>query len=168
MMTTTSREWAAQVLGHKRRLDEYKETVSRLFPSLPKDLVDSRSIREVDALVLALFLRCYPRELSVLDVGTFFEVSTFPLASQPSVLRVLAIDPVELPEDGEAGETSKTLDPEDEPEPLAGLRTIDVARAALAEFAEESAKVALRTGDVGSAWTDYSDNTPEGSEKVPA
>src|SRR5215210_8363675 len=134
MMTTTSREWAAQVLGHKRRLDEYKETVSRLFPSLPKDLVDSRSIREVDALVLALFLRCYPHELSVLDVGTFFGVSTFHFASQPNVVRVLGVDS-ELPEDGETGETSKAPYSEGEPEPLQGLRIIDVARAAIAEFA---------------------------------
>jgi len=168
MMTTTSREWAAQVLGHKRRLDEYKETVSRLFPALPKDLVDSRSIRDVDSLVLALFLRCYPHELGVLDVGTFFGVSTFHLASQPSVLRVLGVDPEELPEDGEAGETSRTLDPEDEPEPRKRLRSVDVARAALAEFADESAKVELRTGDVGSAWTASTDDTPEGSEKLPA
>ena len=167
-MTTTSREWAAQVLGHKRRLDEYKETVCRLFPALPKDLVDSRSIRDVDSLVLALFLRCYPHELGVLDVGTFFGVSTFHLASQPSVLRVLAVDPEELPEDGEAGETSRTLDPEDEPEPRKRLRSVDVARAALAEFADESAKVELRTGDVGSACTASTDDTPEGSEKLPA
>jgi len=167
-MMTTSREWAAQVLGHKRRLDEYKETVSRLFPALPKDLVDSRSIRDVDSLVLALFLRCYPHELGVLEVGTFFGVSTFHLASQPSVLRVLAVDPEELPEDGEAGETSRTLDPEDEPEPRKRLRSVDVARAALAEFADESAKVELRTGDVGSACTASTDDSPEGSEKLPA
>src|SRR5829696_6882775 len=107
-MTTTSREWVTHVLDHKRRLEEYKETVSRLFPALPRDLIDSRSIRDVDALVLALFLRCYPHELSVLDVGTFFGASSFHLASQPSVLRVLGVDPEELPEDGEAGETSRT------------------------------------------------------------
>jgi predicted nucleic acid-binding Zn-ribbon protein len=165
MMTTTSKQWTAQVLGHKRRLDEYKQTVSRLFPALPRDLVDARSIRDVDALVLALFLRCYPHELSVLEVGTFFGVSTFHLASQPSVSRVLGVDP-DLPDGGRAGETSRTLDSEGEP--LQGLRVIDIARAALAEFADESAKVELRSGDVGSAWTNHSGATPEGSEKMPA
>jgi predicted nuclease with TOPRIM domain len=167
MMTTTSRERTAQGLNHKKRLDEYKETVSRLFPSLPRDLVDARSIRDVDALVLALFLQCYPHEPSVLDVGTFFGVSTFHLASQPSVLRVLGVDP-ELPKDGKTGETSESLSSEGGPEPLEGLRAIDVARAALAEFADEGAKVELRTGDVGSVWTNHSGSTPEGAEDVPA
>jgi hypothetical protein len=83
------------------------------------------------------------------------------------VLRVLGVDP-ELPEVGEAGETTETLDSKGEPELLEGLRPIDVARAALAEFAVESAKVELRTGDVGSAWTNHSDDAPEGSQKVSA
>ena len=166
-MTTTSKEWVTHVLDHTRRLEEYKETVSRLFPSLPKDLVDAHSIRDVDALVLALFVRCYPHELSVLDVGTFVGVSAFHFASQPSVVRVLGVDP-ELPQDAETGETLRALESEVEPETLQGLRSMDVARTAVAEFADESAKVELRAGNIGSALTDHGGDTPDGSEKMPA
>jgi hypothetical protein len=140
-MTTTESEWSAQIFDHTRRIEAYKETLSKHVPTLRRDLVDARSIRDVDAIVLALFLSCYPHELSVLDVGTSFGVSTFHLASQPSVTRVLGVDP----EDGEAGETS----------------SIDIARAALAEFADESAKIQLRTGDVSSAWTKSAQELPK-------
>jgi hypothetical protein len=140
-MTTTESEGSAQIFDHTRRIEAYKETLSKHVPTLRRDLVDARSIRDVDAIVLALFLSCYPHELSVLDVGTSFGVSTFHLASQPSVTRVLGVDP----EDGEAGETS----------------SIDIARAALAEFADESAKIQLRTGDVSSAWTKSAQELPK-------
>jgi Skp family chaperone for outer membrane proteins len=63
------------------------------------------------------------------------------------VLRVLGVDPPE-------GERS---------EPLAGPKPVDVARAALAEFADESAKVRLQTGDVSGAWTNHRDAAPETS-----
>jgi hypothetical protein len=143
-MTTTSSEWTAQVVEHTRRLEVYRETISRLFPALPRDLVDARSIKDVDALILALFLRCYPHELSVLEVGTLFGVATFHFAGQPSVLRVLGVDP-DLPVTEDAGETS----------------SIDIARAALAEFADEIVKIQLRTGDVSSAWTNSAHELPE-------
>jgi hypothetical protein len=150
-MTTTSSEWTAQVVEHTRRLEEYRETISRLFPALPRDLVDARSIRDVDALVLALFLRCYPHELSVLEVGTFFGVATFHFAGQPSVLRVLGVDP-DLSVTEDAGETS----------------SIDIARAALAEFADESVKIHLRTGDLSRAWTNLRGDTHHSSGAMPA
>src|SRR5918992_5552720 len=150
-MTTIRSEWTAQVAEHKRRLEEYRETISRLFPTLPRDLVDARSIKDVDALVLALFLRCYPHELSVLEVGTFFGVATFHFAGQPNVLRVLGVDP-DLPMTEDAGETS----------------SIDIARAALAEFADESVKIELRAGSVSSAWTYLQGNTSDSSEEIPA
>ena len=165
-MTATSREWTAQVLGHTRRLDEYKETVVRLFPALPRELVDARSIRDVDAFVLAVFLRCYPYDLSVLEVGTYFGVSTFHFASQPSVLRVLGVDL----EAEEAAETSGTLDKEFDPEPLPGIKAVDIARAALATFADESAKIQLRTSYVRGLWTADQDDSPDvlGREQEPA
>jgi hypothetical protein len=150
-MTATSSEWTAQVVEHTRRLEEYRETISRLFPALPRDLVDARSIRDVDALVLALFLRCYPHELSVLEVGTFFGVATFHFAGQPSVLRVLGVDP-DLSVTEDAGETS----------------SIDIARAALAEFADESVKIHLRTGDLSRAWTNLRGDTHHSSGAMPA
>src|SRR5215211_2616172 len=136
----TSSGWTAHLVEHTRRLEEYRETISRLFPALPKDLLDARSIKDVDAFVLALFLRCYPYELSVLEVGTFFGVATFHFAGQPSVLRVVGVDP---PED--AGEPS----------------SIDIARAALAQFADESVKIQLQRGDVSSAWTKAAQELPE-------
>src|SRR5215211_1773975 len=150
-MTATSSEWTAQVVEHTRRLEEYRETISRLFPALPRDLVDARSIRDVDALVLALFLRCYPHELSVLEIGTFFGVPTFHFAGQPSVLRVLGVDP-DLSVTEDAGETS----------------SIDIARAALAEFADESVKIHLRTGDLSRAWTNLRGDTHHSSGAMPA
>src|SRR5215203_4195456 len=141
-MTTTSSEWTSQIVEHKRRLEAYRETISRLFPALPKDPLEARSIKDVDALVLALFLRCYPHELSVLEVGTSFGVATFHFAGQPSVLRVLGVD---QPVTDDAGQTS----------------SINIARAALAEFADESVKIQLRTGDVSSAWTKSTQKLPE-------
>src|SRR5918999_6467404 len=141
---TTSGGWTTQVVEHMRRLEEYRETISRLFPALPRDLVDARAIKDVDALVLALFLRCYPHALSVLEVGTSFGVATFHFAGQPSVLRVLGVDPDPLVTE-DAGKTS----------------SIDIARAALAEFADESLKIELRTGDVSSPWTNAAQELPE-------
>ena len=150
-MTATSSEWTAQVVEHTRRLEEYRETISRLFPALPRDLVDARSIRDVDALVLALFLRCYPHDLSVLEVGTFFGVATFHFAGQPSVLRVLGVDP-DLSVTEDAGETS----------------SIDIARAALAEFADESVKIHLRTGDLSRTRANLRGDTHHSSGAMPA
>jgi predicted nucleic acid-binding Zn-ribbon protein len=166
-MITTDGERTAQVVDHTRRLEEYKETLSRLFPSLPRETVDARSIRDVDALVLALFLRCYPHEVNVLEVGTYFGVSTFHIASQPSVVRVLGVNP-DLQESKEAAETPDYPDTKAGPESLQGPSKIDVARAALAEFAEQGAKIKLRTGSVGSAWAQDRGHSPDGSEEIPA
>ena len=162
-MTTTDGERTTQVLGHTRRLEEYRETLSRLFPSLPRETVDARSIREVDALVLALFLRCYPHQVNVLEVGTHFGVSAFHIAGQPSVVRVLGVVP-EAPEGERTDETSVTPHTGSDPEPEA----IDIARAALAEFAEEGAKIQLRTGTLSSALTEDPGDSPDGSEEIPA
>src|ERR671920_177715 len=150
---TIDGERAAQVIDHTRRLEEYKETLSRLFPSLPRETVDARSIRDVDALVLALFLRCYPHKVNVLEVGTYFGVSTFHIASQPSVVKVVGVNP-DLSESKQANETSGTADREADPESLQGQSNLDVARAALAEFAEEGAKIKLRTGALRGTWTE--------------
>src|SRR5215210_1193076 len=75
------------------RFDEYKETVSHLFPALPRDYVDTWSISKVDALTLGHFLECYPREVVALNIGTFIGVSAFHLASQSKVLKVIGVDP---------------------------------------------------------------------------
>jgi predicted O-methyltransferase YrrM len=141
-MSTPSSAWSAHIVEHTRRLEEYKETISRLFPALPKDLLDAGSIKDVDALVLALFLRCYPHELSVLEVGTSLGIATFHFAGQPRVSRVLGVDP-SATED--AAETSG----------------MDIARAALAEFADESVKIQLRPGDLSGASAKLAHEHPE-------
>jgi hypothetical protein len=153
-MIPTSAEWTAQIIDHTRRLEEYKVTLRKLFPALQRELLEARSLRDVDAIVLALFLRSLPPGLSVLEVGTSFGVATFHLASQPGVLRVLGVEP-----EPEAGDTSTI--PDTESDPLKGAGSQDFARAALAEFAAESAKIQLRKGAVDSAWTAPSD-PPEG------
>src|SRR5215203_1046158 len=162
-MTAISSAWTAHVVDQTRRLEEYKATLIRLYPTLKRDYLDSRSIRDVDAMVLVLFLQCYPHELSVLEVGTSLGVSTFHLSSQPSVLRVLGIDP-DPPEETALGDTANT--PETQAVPLEDARAIDVARAALAEFAEESAKIQLLTGEVGSVWTAHG-SPPDGQADSP-
>src|SRR5919112_3337953 len=144
-MISKGAEWPAQIIDHTRRLEEFKDTLRRLFPTLQRDLLDARSLRDIDAIVLALFLRCLPPGLSVLEVGTSFGVSTFHLASQPGVLRVLCIDP-DPPEDTESNNTSSLSETKDDT--LEDARAIDVARAALAEFAEEDEKIKLLTGEV--------------------
>jgi hypothetical protein len=141
-MTKASGGWTSQIVEHTRRLEEYKKTISRLFPALPKDLLEAGSLGDVDALVLALFLQCYPHELSVLEVGTSLGIATFHFAGQPNVSRVLGVDPSAT---GDSGETS----------------SIDVARAALAEFADESIKIRLRRGDLSSASAELAHELPD-------
>ena len=80
----------------------------------------------------------------MLEVGTSFGVAAFHFAGQPNVFRVLGVDPDPLVTE-DAGKTSST----------------DIARAALAEFADERLKIELRTGDVNSAWTKAAHELPE-------
>jgi hypothetical protein len=163
-MISTSAEWTAQIIDQTRRLEEYKDTLRRHFPTLQRDLLDARSLRDVDAIVLALFLRCLPPGLSVLEVGLSFGVSTFHLASQPGVLRVLGVGP-DPPGETAPGDTSNT--PETKDDQLEDARAIDVSKAALAEFAEESAKIQLLTGGVGSVWTAHG-SPPDGQADSPS
>ena len=162
-MTTTNSGWTAQFVDQTRRLAEYKETVRRLFPAIRRELVNERSIRDVDAIVLGLFLQCFPREFSVLEVGTSLGVSTFYLASQPSVSRVVSVGTTLQEEAEETGATSEHPDTDVDLEPLVGSRIIDVARTALAEFADESAKIQLRTGDLSTAMRYQQSDSPDGS-----
>src|SRR5215203_5100794 len=144
-----SNAWTAKgTLDYTNRLSEYKETLSRLFPTLPRGYVDAWSISTVDALTLAHFLECYPRRVMVLDIGTSVGVSAFHFASQPKVLRVISVDPnptIADKLDDKPGELGSGIDPE----PLRNLRVLDVARAALAEFEDEQQKIQLCVGAVG-------------------
>lgn len=124
-----------------RRLEEYKDTVARLFPALPRRVVDEQSISGADALVIGCLLDCFPREVSTLDAGMSTGSSTFCFAAHPKVREVVSV----YPNSGTVGETSGLP---------RGLRALEVTRSALAEFAEENEKVRLHEGAVGDAVTD--------------
>ncbi len=152
--------------GHLRRLDEYKETVSRLFPALSRGYVDTWSISNADALVLSHFLECYPRKVIVLDIGTFVGVSAFHFASLPEVVRVIGVDPNPTIAD-EINDKSEVLGESIDPEPLQSLRVQDVAKAALVEFGNEWQKIQLHVGVIGSSRVGIRQAPlPEGPEKV--
>jgi hypothetical protein len=106
--------------GYLRRLDEYKETVGRLFPALPRDYVDAWSISNADALILGHFLECYPHKVIVLEIGTFIGLSAFHFASLPEVLRVIGVDPNPTIAD-EINDKSEVLGRSIDPEPLARI-----------------------------------------------
>jgi hypothetical protein len=151
--------------GYLRRVDEYKETVSRLFPALPRDYVDTWSISNADALVLAYFLECYPRKVIVLDIGTFVGVSAFHFASLPEVLRVIGVDPNPTIAE-EINDKSEVLGRSVDPEPLRSLRVLDVAEAALAEFGDEQQKISLQVGTVGRSQVGVRQESVNSLEKV--
>ncbi len=160
-----SKSWINGATEYTRRFDEYKDTVSRLFPALPRDYVDTWSISNVDALVLGHFLKCYPRKVIVLDIGTFIGVSAFHLASQPEVLRVISVDPNPTIAD-EINDKSEVLGRNIDPEPLRGLRVLDIAEAALAEFGDEQQKISFQVGTVGSSQVGIRQGSVNSLEKV--
>jgi hypothetical protein len=162
----TDNAWTTKdAIDYIKQFDEYKETVSRLFPALPRDYVDVWSISKVDALTLGYFLGCYPHKVVVLDIGTFVGVSAFHFANQPKVLRVISVDPNPLVVD-EINDKSDMLGSSIDPEPLQGLRILDVARAALAEFGDAQQKIQLHVGTVGSNQVSIKEGSPDGLEKV--
>jgi hypothetical protein len=134
-----------------KRIDEYKSEVTRLFPDIPKHLVDSWSIQDADALGLAQFLALYPREsVVVLDIGTFVGVSAFHFANQPKVSEVVSVDynpsiaelyewMTQLSDLGAAAALKSAPSPE--------TTVIEVAKAALARFPEQQRKVKFIAGD---------------------
>lgn len=161
-----SNAWTTKgAIDYTRRFDEYKETVSRLFPTLPDDYVDTRSISEVNALALGHFLECYPRKVVVLDIGTFVGVSAFHFANQPKVLRVIGVDPNPTILD-EIDDNPDPFGSSIDPEPLQNVRVLDVAQAALAEFGDERQKIQLCTGTIGNSQVGIQGNFLGGLEKV--
>ena len=141
-----------------KRLDEYKSTVTRLFPVLPRDLVNGWSIQDADAIALARLLECYPREpVFVLEVGTFVGASAFHFACQPKVSEVVSIDTnISLAKLADQVVAKKNQDiayrdAEDfGPGASPNVGVLDVAEAALACFPEQWQKVRLVTGTTGS------------------
>ena len=148
----SSPAWNVSATGYTSRLAEYKETVSRLYPILPKDCVDVWSISEADVLALGLLLDCYPQKVTVLDIGSFVGASAFFFASHSKVTRVVSVDPnPRLAE--EINDKSEMLGVKIDPEPLGKLRVLDVARTVLAEFPDENRKIQLHVGTVGTGKT---------------
>jgi uncharacterized protein (DUF924 family) len=151
---------------YTRRFDEYKDTVSRLFPALSRDNVDAWSISNVDAFALAHFLECYPRKVIVLEIGTFVGVSAFHFASQPQVLRVVSVDPNPTVAD-EINDKAEVVDSSRiDASSLRNIKVLDVAQETLAEFADEQTKIQLHVGTVGSTRMGVRPDSPEASETV--
>src|SRR5215217_9249049 len=137
-----------------KRLDEYKSTVTRLFPVLPRGLVNGWSIQDADAIALARLLECYPREpVFVLEVGTFVGTSAFHFACQPKVSEVVSID-TNISLAKLADQLANRQDTEDIRQEIEDFRlralpnmgVLDVAEAVLACFPEQRQKVRLVTG----------------------
>jgi predicted nuclease with TOPRIM domain len=159
----SSPAWNISAIGYTSRLAEYKETISKLFPILPKDCVDTWSISEADVLALGLLLECYPQKVAVLDIGSFVGASAFFFASHSKVTRVVSVDPnPRLAE--EINDKSEMLGEKIDPEPLGNLRVLDVARTVLAEFPDENRKIQLHVGTVGSGKTGITDDSAGGSK----
>ena len=158
----SSPAWNVSASGYTSRLAEFKETISRLFPILPKDCVDTWSISEADVLALGLLLECYPQKVAVLDIGSFVGASAFFFASHSKVTRVVSVDPnPRLAE--EINDKSEMLGVKIDPEPLGNLRVLDVARTVLAEFPDENRKIQLHVGTVGTGKTGISEDSAGGS-----
>src|SRR5829696_2702845 len=147
-MVSRSFEGSGSMNEELKRLDEYKATVTRLFPVLPRDLVNGWSIQDADAIVLARLLECYPREpIFVLEVGSFVGTSAFHFACQPKVSEVVSIDTnISLARLADLV-VKNYPDAEDfRPGASPNVGVLDVAEAALACFPEQWQKVRFVTG----------------------
>jgi hypothetical protein len=158
-------EGASGYLKRLKRLDEYENTVAHLFPILSKVYIDSWTLPNVDALALAYFLDCYPRKVIVLDIGTFIGMSAFYFAIQPTVLRVVSVDPNPLIADEIDDKTEVTGICADRGT-LQNLKVLDVAETALGEFDAERRKIQLCTGVVGISKVGIKDDSIDGREKI--
>jgi hypothetical protein len=127
-----------------KRLEEYKDTLLRYLPTLKRSYVDYHSITDVDAATLGRFLDRFPDGVVMLEVGTFVGVSTFHLASQSKVSKVISVDlnPWFAELETWEGYPGAYLDTGAAPD----LRVQDVAEMALAHFPEHRRKVQLIAG----------------------
>jgi hypothetical protein len=101
----------------------------------------------------------------VLDIGKFIGASAFHFASQPGVLRVISANPNPMIAD-EINDKSGVLGSRIDLESLRNLRVLDIAGAALAEFADEQHKIQLRVGVVGSTQEGTQQDLSEGATRV--
>jgi hypothetical protein len=126
-------------LGYIRRLESYRDAVADRLPADCRPIVGDWSITRTDALALLRFLERYPREMVVLEIGTFFGISTFCLASHPKVSEVVSID--SNPSLAELHELRYLPDPGPS---LRDVRVLDLAGAALDDFPEQRRKTRLQ------------------------
>ena len=125
--------------GYIRLLESYRDAVANRLPADCRPIVGDWSITRTDALALLRFLERYPREMVVLEIGTFFGISTFCLASHPKVSEVVSID--SNPSLAELHELRYLPDPGPS---LRDVRVLDLAGAALDEFPEQRRKTRLQ------------------------
>ena len=151
--------------GYLARLEGYKRVVVRLFPAIPKRVVDNWSIFPTDVLATGLFLEHYPSKVVVLDVGTFIGISTFFLATHPKVSEVVSVDPNPTVFD-ELADKSEDWRKNQEIEPLKDVKVLDIARAAFDEFPDAKKKVQFYEGVVGSAQIGIGGKTLDEPERV--
>jgi hypothetical protein len=161
----TDEGWNMSTNEYTSGLAEYKQTISRLFPLLPKACVDTWSISEADALTLGLLLDSYPHEVAVLDIGTFVGASAFFFAGHPKVTRVVSVDPNPSVME-EINDKSEILGVKIDAEPLSNLKVLDVARAALEEFPNESRKIKLHVGTIGTEVTSITEDRSADLERL--
>jgi hypothetical protein len=159
--------WNGRATDYASRLDEYKESVSTLFPDLPKELIDARSVSETDALALGLLLECYLQEVTVLDIGTFVGTSAFFFASHPRVTVVISVDPNPMIAE-EINDESQVAGAKIAPSALRDLRVLDVARAVLARFPSENRNVRLYEGAPATDGTGITDELSGGPQRLEA
>jgi Methyltransferase domain len=126
------------------RLEEYKDILLRTFPFLSKSYVDYHSISDVDAITLERFLDRFPDGIVMLEVGTFVGVSTFHLANQSKVSKVISVDlnPRFAEVEAWEGYLSADLDTG----AASDLRVQDVAEKVLTHFPEHRQIVQLIAG----------------------
>ena len=134
-------------------MGEYKDEVARVFPAMPRRLVEHWSIQKTDVVALSRFFNRYPSEaIFVFEIGTFVGVSTFHLATQPKVSEVVSVD--YNPSMAELQEWMFELGDTDAAAALGATSSLettvlDVARTALARFSEQQQKVKLVAGKTG-------------------
>jgi hypothetical protein len=125
--------------GYIRLWESYKDAVANRLPASCRHIVGHWSITRTDALALLRFLECYPREMVVLEIGTFFGISTFTLASHPKVSEVVSID--SNPSLADLHEWRFLPDPGPS---LRDVRVLDLAEAVLDAFPEQRRKIRLQ------------------------
>jgi hypothetical protein len=131
--------------NHMRLLESYKYAVANRLPHTCRDIVQRWSLKPRDALALIRFVRNYPREVVVVETGTFLGVSAFNFASHPKVLEVVSIDP--NPSLAELNHQGSLPDPGSS---LREVRVLELAETVLDKFPEQRRKVQLRPGTVES------------------